>query len=116
MFPGLSELTKGLTFYAIVFALVVSVANARLDGHTLLLVARFSCIDVGPEATGHESRDGALAGRAARLKIRPRPRAGPRSRPGRAAPGLTRRPDRRCVGRSASARGRARRWPPTRPM
>ena len=68
MFPGLSELTKGLTFYAIVFALVVSVANARLDGHTLLLVARFSCIDVGPEATGHESRDGALAGRGGSLE------------------------------------------------
>ena len=67
MFPGLSELTKGLTFYAIVFALV-SGANARLDGHTLLLVARFSCIDVGPEATGHESRDGALAGRGGSLE------------------------------------------------
>src|ERR671928_1425042 len=39
MFPGLSELTKGLTFYAIVFALVVGVAFAPLDGHTLLLVA-----------------------------------------------------------------------------
>ena len=39
MFPGLSELTKGLIFYAIVFALVVGVAVAPLDGHTMLLVA-----------------------------------------------------------------------------
>jgi hypothetical protein len=39
MWTGLSELTKGLIFYAIVFALVVGLAFAPLDGHTMLLVA-----------------------------------------------------------------------------
>ena len=39
MFSGLSELTKGAIFYAIVFALVVGVAFAPLPGQMLLLVA-----------------------------------------------------------------------------
>jgi hypothetical protein len=39
MFPHMSDLAKGLTFYALVFALVVGVAFAPLPGTTLLLVA-----------------------------------------------------------------------------
>jgi membrane protease YdiL (CAAX protease family) len=41
MLTQLSELGKGLTFYGIVFALVVGIAFVPLDGHTMLLVAMF---------------------------------------------------------------------------
>jgi uncharacterized protein len=39
MFTRLSELSKGLTFYGIVFALIVGVTFVPLDGDTLLKVA-----------------------------------------------------------------------------
>jgi hypothetical protein len=41
MFTGLSELTKGLNFYAIVFALVVGVTSVSWDGLTMLKAAMF---------------------------------------------------------------------------
>jgi hypothetical protein len=39
MFTGVSELTKAVMFYAIVFALVLGITFTPLTGQTLLLVA-----------------------------------------------------------------------------